>query len=84
MSAERPQFRPLTIAEAAKATGRTSRTIQRWVSTGRLTRYETENPRRVVLVEQEVMEMERRQRAAANASRAAIATRSGSLRPRVD
>lgn len=84
MSAEQPQFRPLTIAEAAKVTGRTSRTIQRWMSTGRLTRYEVENPRRVVLVEQEVMEMERQQRAAAMASRAAIAARAGSLRPRVD
>ena len=84
MSAEQPQFRPLTIAEAAKATGRTSRTIQRWVSTGQLTRYEMKNPRQVVLAEKEVMEMERQQRAAANASRVAIAARAGSRKPQVD
>lgn len=84
MSAEQQPFRPLTIAEAARVTGRTSRTIQRWVSTGQLTRYEVENPRRVVLVEEEVVEMERQQRAAANASRAAIAAHAGSSRPRVD
>lgn len=84
MSAEDPQFRPLTIAEAARVTGRTSRTIQRWVSTGQLTKYEVENPRRVVLVEQEVVEMERQQRAAANASRAAIAARAGTPKSEVD
>jgi len=84
VSAEDPQFRPLTIAEAARVTGRTSRTIQRWVSTGQLTKYEVENPRRVVLVEQEVVEMERQQRAAANASRAAIAARAGTPKSEVD
>lgn len=84
MNADEAPFRPLTIAEAARVTGRTARTIQRWVSTGQLTKYEVEHPRRVVLVEREVVEMERQQRAAANASRAAIAARAGARMPQVD
>ena len=65
---------PLTIAEAAKITNRSERTIRSWVQGGKLTAYEVEH-RRKVLIYREVAETEREMRAAAKASREAIADR---------
>lgn len=54
-----PLFRPLTIAEAAANVGRSVRTIKQWIREGRLTAFEAQNPRQIVLVEKDVVEVER-------------------------
>ena len=64
-----PLFRPLTIAEAQAATGRSRRTIARWIAEGRLTAYEEAHPRRVILVERDVIEAEKATRRAARRGR---------------
>jgi hypothetical protein len=61
--------RPLSMSEVMRRTGRTQRTIERWIAEGRLTRYELEHPRQIVFVEREVLELERDKRRAARQGR---------------
>lgn len=56
--------RPLTIAEVLKRTGRSERTIRRWVEQGRLRRIELKDPPETVYIEREVLEVERDKRRA--------------------
>jgi excisionase family DNA binding protein len=54
-----PMFRPLTLAEAAEITGRSRRTIKKWIEDKRLSAYEVENPHEIVLIERDVVEVEK-------------------------
>lgn len=54
-----PLFRPLTIAQAAAITSRSQRTIRRWIADRRITAYEAQNPVEIVLVERDVIEVEK-------------------------
>lgn len=62
--ADDPLFRPITIEAAMARTGRSRRTIDRWISSGNLRVVRLAYPDEVVLVEREVLEMERAARAA--------------------
>lgn len=64
-----PLFRPLTISEAQARTGRSRRTIARWIADGRLSAYEAAHPRRILLVEGEVLDVEKRTRDAGRRGR---------------
>lgn len=64
-----PLFRPLTIAEAAEITNRSQRTIRRWVRERRLTAYEVQNPPETVLIERDVVEVDKANRDAFAAGR---------------
>lgn len=55
-------FRPLTIAQAAALTRRSQRTVRRWIDEKRITAYEAENPREIVLIEKDVVEVEKANR----------------------
>lgn len=46
----KPEGIPITIAEAARQTGRSERTIQRWITSRLLTSYRTQDGRRVVMI----------------------------------
>lgn len=61
--------RPMTMKDVLRRTGRSERTIERWVGQGLLTRYELAHPRESVFVEREVMELERDKRLAARQGR---------------
>jgi predicted DNA-binding transcriptional regulator AlpA len=52
-------FRPLTLDEVLEITGRSRRTITRWISTKRLTPYEEKHRRTVVFNEDQVIEIEK-------------------------
>lgn len=54
-----PLFRPLTIEQAAQVARRSQRTIRRWIEDGRITAYEAQNPQETVLIEREVVEVEK-------------------------
>jgi len=45
-----PMFKPVTIKQALEITGRTRRTLERWVEQGRLTKYEQQYRRQVVVL----------------------------------
>lgn len=64
-----PLFRPLTISEAAERVGRSERTVRRWIREERLTAFEVQNPREIVLVERDVVEVEKTNRDAFAAGR---------------
>lgn len=64
-----PLFRPLTLAEAAAVTSRSQKTVRRWVREGRLTAFEMGNRREIVLVERDVVEVEKAARDAFAAGR---------------
>lgn len=64
-----PLFRPLTIAEAAERVGRSARTVKRWIEEGRLTAFEERSPRQLLLVEKDVVEVEKANRDAFAAGR---------------
>lgn len=53
-----PLFTPLTIAQAMAATGRSKRTIDRWIREGHLRKVPLDG--QPVLVEEEVLEYEKR------------------------
>lgn len=77
-----PLFRPLTIKQALEATGRTRRTLERWVQDGRLTKYEETHRRKVVVIfnEAELAEIEKERSDAAIENHDRIRRRGG--RPR--
>lgn len=62
-------FRPLTISQAAARVGRSERTVRRWIREKRLTAFEAQNPREIVLVEKDVVEVEKANRDAFAAGR---------------
>lgn len=64
-----PLFRPLTIAKAAERVGRSERTVKRWIQEQRLTAFEVQNPREIVLVEKDVVEVDKANRDAFAAGR---------------
>lgn len=57
-----PLFKPLNFAEAAAVARRSERTIRQWVKDKRLTTYEVQNPREIVLIERDVVEVEKANR----------------------
>lgn len=64
-----PMFRPLTIEQAALRVRRSQRTIRKWIADQRITAYEVQNPREVVLIEKDVVEVEKANRDAFAAGR---------------
>lgn len=55
-----PLFRPVSINQAMEITGRSRDTIERWVRQKRITRYEVQHGRRVLVFnELEVIEAEK-------------------------
>lgn len=55
-------FKPLTIAEASKATGRSRRLIEKWIAAGQLRVVKLDNPPQRVVIAQELFELERQKR----------------------
>jgi excisionase family DNA binding protein len=65
-----PLLRPLTIKQAMELTGRSARTIDRWIHDGRLRKVRLGgDPPEEVLIEREVLEAERDTRRAARRGR---------------
>lgn len=64
-----PLFRPLSIKEAMRLTGRSERTIERWIHDGRLRTVRLKDPPETVVVERDVLEVERATRRAAQQGR---------------
>lgn len=65
-----PLLRPLTIKQAMELTGRSERTIDRWIHDGRLRKVRLGgDPPQDVLIEREVLETERATRRAARQGR---------------
>lgn len=54
-----PLFRPISIERAMAATGRSRRSIDRWIKDGRLRVVRLDNPPETVLIEREVVEAEK-------------------------
>lgn len=81
-----PMFKPLTMREVLEITGRSRRTIEKWVTNGHLTKYEVRNRREVVIGhlyhEDEVLEAETERAAAARENRDRIRRRGGRPGPR--
>lgn len=82
MSAPDPLFRALTMEEVVAVTGRSKRTIERWVKDQRLVRYRDYStwPPSWVFSEQQVLDVEQERHAAAEENRNRIRRRLG--RPR--
>jgi len=57
----KPTGIPVTLAQAAEQTGRSERTVQRWIHLKLLSAYRTADGRRVVMIA-DVMRVERDQR----------------------
>lgn len=72
-----PLFTPLTIAEVMARTGRSRKTIDRWIKTEQLRVVKLDDPPATYAVERDVLELEQRMRAATQASKDAIAARGG-------
>lgn len=66
-----PLFRPISIADAMARTGRSRRTIDRWIHDGRLRTFRLENPPEDVLIEREVVDLEKAHRDARRRGRPA-------------
>jgi len=65
-----PLLRPLTIKQAMELTGRSDRTIERWIHDGRLRKVTLQgDPPQQVLIEREVLEVERATRQASRRGR---------------
>lgn len=65
-----PLLRPLTIRQAMELTGRSDRTIERWIHDGRLRVIKLKgDPPQDVLIEREVLEVERATRRASRQGR---------------
>lgn len=78
-----PMFKPLTLEQVLEITGRTRRTIERWVKDGHLTKYEETHRRKIVLYnEEEVAEAEKERNDAAIENRERIRRRGGRPGPR--
>lgn len=82
-----PMFKPLTMREVLEITGRSRRTIEKWVKNGRLTKYERRNARDVVIGrvfnEAQVVETESERAAAARENRDRIRRRARLQRPQL-
>ncbi len=73
-----PLLRPLTIKQAMELTGRSERTIDRWIQNGRLRKVRLDgDPPQEVLIEREVLEVERATRRAARQGRPRPKTSAG-------
>lgn len=55
-------FKPLTIAEASKAVGRSRRLIDKWIAAGQLRTVRLEDPPQRVVIAQELFALERTKR----------------------
>jgi hypothetical protein len=79
-----PMFKPITIKEALEITGRTRRTLERWVADGQLTKYERANRRTTVVLfnEDDVTRIEKERSDAQFANRERIRQRGGRPGPR--
>jgi hypothetical protein len=79
-----PMFKPVTIKQALEITGRTRRTLERWVEQGRLTKYEQQYRRQVVVLfnEDELTTVEKERNDAALENRDRIRRRGGRPGPR--
>lgn len=64
-----PLFRPLTIAEVVKRTGRSRRTIDRWIKDGRLRVIQLSEPPERVVIARDAIKVERATRRAARRGR---------------
>lgn len=64
-----PMFKPLTIEQAAVRVSRSQRTIRKWIASRQITAYEVQNPREVVVIEKDVVEVEKANRDAFAAGR---------------
>jgi hypothetical protein len=73
--------KPLSLAEVMKRTGRSKRTIERWVASGQLTKYELDNPREVVFVAREALETEKEMHDRAQENRERIRRLAGRRNP---
>lgn len=79
-----PMFKPVTVKQALEITGRTRRTLERWVEQGHLTKYEQQYRRRVVVLfnEEELTGVEKERNDAAIENRDRIRRRGGRPGPR--
>lgn len=81
-----PLFKPLTMRQVMEITERSRRTIEKWVQTGKLTKYEEKNRRGIVVGhvynEDEVVDTESEQAAAARENHERIRQRGGRPGPR--
>jgi hypothetical protein len=79
-----PMFKPVTIKQAMEITGRTRRTLERWVQEERLTKYEHHYRRQVVVLfnEDELTTVEKERSDAAIENRDRIRRRGGRPGPR--
>lgn len=66
---EDPLFRPISIADAMRLTGRSKDTIDRWIKQGHLRVVRLDQPPEDVLIEREVVDTEYRKRLAARQGR---------------
>lgn len=64
-----PLLRPLTIKQAMELTGRSERTIDRWIHDGRLRKVRLKDPPQDVVIERQLLEVERATRRAARQGR---------------
>lgn len=74
-----PMFKPVTIKQALEITGRTRRTLERWVEEDYLTKYEQQHRRKVVVLfnEDELTRVEKERSDAAIENRDRIRRRRG-------
>ena len=75
--ADDPLFKPLTIAEVMARTGRSRKTVDRWIKSEQLRVVRLDDPPAVYAIERDVLELERQMRAKTRASKDAIAERGG-------
>lgn len=74
---EDPMCAPLTIAEVMQRTGRSRKTVDRWIKSEMLRVVHLDDPPCTVAATGDVLELEQRMRAAVKASQEAIAARGG-------
>lgn len=77
-----PMFRPLSIPEAMAYTGRSRKTIDRWIAAGMLRTVKLGYPPQTVVIEGEALEVEAEMRRRAQANRDRIAAAAGRRGPR--
>lgn len=77
-----PLFQPLTMREVLELTGRSRRTVKRWIDGGHITPYEAAHRREVIFAEGEVIDVEKRMHDADMANRERIRARGGRPGPR--
>jgi hypothetical protein len=81
---DNPMFKPVTIKQALEITGRSRRTLERWVEEKHLTKYEQQHRRTVVVLfnENELTRVEKERSDAAIENRDRIRRRGGRPGPR--